>query len=139
MSKQTTSTKRVEAKNVTVIVQLFRNLSKMFKANDLQGCMQVLNYGDGRHSLATEFVKTVYGDLPKDYEDAWNSYPNTSMERSNPKLHATIGIAKQISDTVKLTRTECRAKARGTLTVNKEKRLLQEIQDVTKMLTEFTA
>ncbi len=139
MSKQTTSTKRVASKNVTVMVQLFRNLSVMFKANDLQGCMQVLNYGDGRHSLATQFVKTVYGELPACYEDAWNAYPNTGIEKSKPKLHAIIGIAKQISDTVKLTRTECRAKARGTLTVNREKRLLQEIQDVTKMLTEFTA
>ena len=138
MSKNTTSTKRVASKEVTVIVQLFRNLAKLFKENDLQACMQVLNNGDGRHSLAREFVIAVYGKLPREYKDGWNCYPNTGMEKSNPILHAVIGKSKLISDTVKLVRTACRDKARGSLPVNKEKRVLEDIQNVIEMLTEFT-
>ena len=139
MSKNTTSTKRVASKEVTVIVQLFRKLANLFKENDLHACMQVLNNGDGRHSLAREFAIAVYGELPPDYEYGWNCYPNTGLEKSNPFLHAVIGKSKIISDNVKMVRTACRDKARGSLPVNKEKRVLEDIQDVIEMLTEFTA
>lgn len=139
MSAKTTSRRKVASKNVTVMVQLYRNLSAMFRANDLQACMSILNNGDGRHSLAREFVKTVYGPIPAGYENAWNEYPNMGMESTNPTLHAIVGKAKMISDNVKLVRTACRDKARGSLPVNAEKRLLEEIQDVIGMLTEFTA
>jgi len=139
MSKNTTSKKRVASKEVTVMVQLYRNLSKLFVANDLTACMAILNNGDGRHSLAREFAIAVYGELPQEYEDGWNCYPNTGLEKSNPLLHAVIGKSKLISDNVKLVRTACRDKARGSLTVNKEKRILEDIQDVINELTEFTA
>ena len=139
MSKHTTSTRRVNSKEVTVMVQLYRNLSKLFVANDLQACMAILNNGDGRHSLAREFVKGVYGELPPGYEQAWNCYPNTGLEKSNPVLHVLVGKAKLISDNVKLVRTACRDKARGTLSLNMEKRVLEDIQDMIGMLTEFTA
>ena len=135
----TTSTKRVNKKGMTVTVQLYRNLSKLFAENDLPNCIQILNNGDGRHSLAMEFVKAVYGEVPAGYEDFWNSYPNTGIERSNPVLHSVIGKAKIISDTVKTVRTACRDKARCSLPLNKEKRILEDIQDVIEMLTEFTS
>lgn len=139
MSKHTTSTKRVNSKEVTVMVQLYRSLAKLFIANDLPACMAILNFGDGRHSLAKTFVKEVYGELPPEYEQAWNCYPNTGLEKSNPLLHALVGKAKLISDNVKLVRTACRDKAHGTLSLNMEKRVLEDIQDMINELTEFTA
>ena len=133
----TTSIRRVNAKEVTVLTQLFRNLTQLFKDNDLQGCMQVCNPGDGRHSMAKKFIEMTYGPVPDNFEDIWNEYPNG--DNCDAVLFSYVDKAKAISDLVKLVRTACRGKARGTLSLRDEQRVLNDIQGVIEMLTEFTA
>lgn len=134
------STKRANAKNVVVMVHLLRNFMKLFQENKLEACIRILNNGSGKHSLAVEIVKSLWGKpVPEDFGKAWDCYPNTGYQKSYPKLHDLMGLGDQISYVVASGRAICRAKANGVLRPSKMHSVLRDVQSLIETLEDFTA
>jgi len=134
------STKRVNEKSVTVFSQMFKNFLRLFRANKLEECIRILNYGSGHHSLACVIVKTLWGKpVPADFGNAWDSFPNTGYQKSLPELHVLMGFGDEITYIVAACRAMCRAKASGTLKPSRMYSVLRDVEYVMDRLTTFEA
>jgi hypothetical protein len=144
MSKHTTSKRRVNQKEITFEVSLLRVLARVFVANDYVSCIRILNYGDGRHSLASKYIEVTYmaltgRELPEWWGKAWDNHKlGFKVEEVDPILHECIGQGRIVSRIVSLVRATLALADNSSLTLSERKFVLDTIIRGAKSIEKIT-